>query len=182
MEQEVFKSPPLGKRGLQFLIIGILFGAAIAAGVSYIIQKTSNVLDCCTYEDGDLTLPESEREGGAFFTDNEEAVRQHKLYVNQLLQKHGKTKLEDIDDNTEVTFRLDRLEDYLCYAEQVADSYEDVGIRIYFGAKEGSNPIEPPTNTLFLTVVKRNSSGDYEVVPGSKPFNYGSSRRPPPDY
>lgn len=144
---------------------------------------------------------------------------------NSLEIKRGKENA-DIDntdiDNTDVVFTLDNLQAYLCYVErefinlQKTDakfskeninysdySLNDLGVRIYFGAKP-NNDIDKMRTTVFLVpvikvfppkdnVINNFLNGGIEGVENQEdiiyidileiaPLNFGHARRPPKLY
>ena len=77
----------------------------------------------------------------------EEAYKLKESQKNEIILGAGYTP---IDDYREVWFKLDEVENYIKYVKQNADSLglENLGLRVYFGAKEDSNGVIK--NTAFF--------------------------------
>lgn len=109
----------------------------------------------------------------------EEAYKanQHKA-INAFLSQNG----VDVKDNREVWFSLEELENYLEYVKQESSKQdlEDLGIRVYFGAKMNENKEMKSTIFFFPThqsatraAAARNLNSN-----GIQGLNYGSSGDP----
>jgi len=116
------------------------------------------------------------------------------------MRESGIFKLTPNDDNTNVTFTLDDVSSYICHVhgqfELLRDpeseyynvyyskyNCNDLGVRIYFGAKKTP---EGMLTTVFLVPVVEvdiDANGPiYEDIRQIAPLNFGHSRRPPKLY
>ncbi len=95
----------------------------------------------------------------------------------------------DFLDNREFLFTLQELQCYLNYVEQQGAesgySLDQMGIRVYLGAKADSINATPKTTVIFVPTVDeamtggKIASGQRPTFSGAQPKNYGTSGTPP---
>lgn len=113
----------------------------------------------------------------------EEAYKanQHKA-INAFLSQNG----VDVIDNREVWFSLEELENYLEYVKQESakQDLENLGIRVYFGAKMNENKEMKSTIFFFPTHQSANKTAGPKNLNsnGLQGLNYGSSGNPPDEF
>lgn len=125
----------------------------------------------------------------------EEAYKknQHQI-INKYLSNDGIA----ITDNREVWFSLDELENYINYVkkESTKNKLENLGLRVYFGAKKDENNVYKSTIFFFPTNKSNTKSGSFTSLSkssfsnedsninsyGIDGLNYGSSGRPPSEF
>ena len=106
-------------------------------------------------------------------------ANQHKA-INSFLSQNG----VDVIDNREVWFSLEELENYIEYVKQESkkQELEDLGIRVYFGAKK--NERNEVKSTIFFFPTHNNSNSATRAAAansnsyGIQGLNYGSSGDP----
>ena len=108
--------------------------------------------------------------------DNQDAIMQLEIRKQQL----AAANIPVGSENREVWFDLENLENYINYVktESTELGYENLGIRVYFAAKEDGNV----KTTVFFTPTYREGTRaavqDNSNTPGIDRLNYGSSGMP----
>lgn len=107
----------------------------------------------------------------------EEAYKLKEMQKNEIIAGAG---YPTINDNREVWFKLDEIENYIKYVKENADSLglENLGLRVYFGAKEDTNGIIKNTAFFVPTHDETTRSPQDSIsarinTPGIKKLNMG---------
>ncbi|WP_452222750.1 hypothetical protein [Lacinutrix chionoecetis] len=155
--------------------------------------ETNNTCDC-NYEDpiGTLTQPEADVKEETF--KDKELVKNNVLLhvlnndldnpdviiqLENLKQQLAASNIPVGAENREVWFDLENLENYINYVktESLELGYENLGLRVYFAAKETDSI---STTVFFTPTYKEGTRGaeDNKNTPGLKRLNYGNSGDP----